>query len=51
MRERYDKSNPDPEYHAMWSRRLADRAAMWSYLAMVLAFVAFILAIVSAVIG
>jgi hypothetical protein len=51
MRERYDKSHPDPDYHAMWSRRLIDRAAMWSYFAMALAFVAFILAITLAVIG
>ena len=26
MRERYDKSNPSPDYHAMWSHRFAKRA-------------------------
>jgi hypothetical protein len=40
VRQRYDESNPDPQYHAEWSRRLADRAVFASRVSIGFAVVA-----------
>lgn len=39
----YDKTHPDPEYHAEWSRRYAKRAVRWAWFSIFLAVVAVII--------
>lgn len=42
---RYDKSNPDPRYHAEWARKFADRAIFGAVIAIALALIALALSL------
>lgn len=45
---RYDKTHPDPRYHAEWSRRYANRAAFLAKVSMGLALISVALVLLRA---